>query len=74
MGERLLVEDHGVDPVGGHPGVVQAVAHRVGRERGVVLDPREALLLGGRHQLAVPHEGGRGVVVVRADPEDVHVP
>ena len=38
----------------------------------VVFDPREALLLRRRDQLAVAEEAAGGIVVVRRDPEDVH--
>ena len=47
--------------------------HQLGGERGearAVLDPVEALLLGGGDELAVDDERGRGVAVVRVQAED----
>jgi hypothetical protein len=41
------------------------------RERRIVLDPREPLLLDGRDEGTVDVEGRRGVAVVRVDTEDV---
>ncbi len=50
--------------------LLQAPARGVGREAGDVLDPGEALLLGGSEQLAVDDERRRGVAVVRVQAED----
>ena len=70
-GERLVVVDDGVEPVGPTPPRFRQYAMAFG-ELGVVLDAGEALLLGRRHELAVDDQRGRGVVVEGADPEDVH--
>ena len=72
LGDGLVVERDGVEPVGFHVAFGEAVLHRVDGEIGIVFLPGEALFLGGGHDVAVADEGGRGVVVVRADPEDVH--
>ena len=52
------------------PGVLEAPARRERREAGAVLDAVEALLLGGRDELAVDDERRRGVAVVRVEAED----
>ena len=49
---------------------IETEAHRLVRERGVVLDAGEPLFLDRRHELAVDHERGRRVAVVRVDAED----
>ncbi len=70
--ERLLVEHHPGDVVNGDAG---ASEHEVDGERGeavVVLDTREALLLAGGDDHAVVDQGGRAVVVVEGEPENVH--
>jgi urease accessory protein UreE len=67
--ERLVVEDHPVERRSGRLG--QAEADGVRRERGVVLDSGEALLLGGRDDLAVVDQAGGRVVVVAADSQDL---
>ena len=69
--ERLVVEADGVELLGADAGLPQDVLDGAGGEAGVVLLAREALFLAGRHDHAVLQEGGRGVVVVGADAEDV---
>ena len=68
--EGLLVEGDAVDVAGGEAGVREAGEGGGDREAGVVLDPREALLLDRGDQLAVDDERGGGVVVVGGDAED----
>src|SRR5690606_32098647 len=51
--ERLLVEDDVVDVRHRQPRLLEAEPRRLDRERGVVLDAAEALLLGGRDDLSV---------------------
>jgi len=70
--ERLVVEADRVHLVGPDAADLQAGGNRVAGELRVVLDAGETLLLGGRDDLAVPHEAGGGVVVPRTDSEDVH--
>jgi hypothetical protein len=69
--QRLVVEADDVEVPGLDPGLLEDVADGVVGEVGVVLLPREALLLRGRDHLAVPQEGSGGVVVEAGDPEDV---
>ena len=54
------------------PARPEAEVDRVLGEPVVVLLAAEALLLHGGHELPVAQEGGRGVVEVAGDPEDVH--
>jgi len=70
--DRLVVEGHGVELAGSDAALGEAVADGVGREIGIVLLAREALLLGGGDDPAVANEGGGGVVVKGADAENVH--
>jgi len=70
--EGLLVEDDQVQIGPGDTGPVQAEPNRPGRKLPVVLDPREALLLGGSHELPVHQQGGCGVVIEAGDPENSH--
>ena len=51
---------------------LQAGLDRLRRKSGDVLDPAEALLLDRGDELAVAHEDGRDVAVIRVDAEDVH--
>src|SRR5207247_8958079 len=68
--ERLGVEAEVAEPGGLDPARAQAVRDRVRRKAGIVLLPREALLLRRGHDLAVAHQAGRRVVVVGRDAED----
>jgi len=71
--QGLLIEDDVVEVLRTRSGGLEAVVHGMGGEPAVVLDPREPLLLGGRDDLPVPHEGGGAVVIECRDAEDVHV-
>ncbi len=71
-GERLLVEHDDVDPVGIYSAFCETPLDGVDREGRVVLETSEAFLLGGADDLAVTDEGGGGVVIEAADPQDVH--
>jgi hypothetical protein len=73
--QRLVVEDDPVQAatVAADPPRLQAVAHRAGRETGVVLEPRETLLLRRRDDAAVLDQAGGRVVVVAGDAEELHV-
>ena len=51
----------------------EALRDRVRGEPRGMLDTREALLLDGGHELAVPQQGGRDVTVIGVDPENDHV-
>jgi hypothetical protein len=70
LGERLFVEGDGVEVAGLKAGVLQAGEGGGERQAGVVLDPRQPLLLDRGDDLAVDHERRGGVVVVRGDAED----
>ena len=54
----------------GETGVLEAPLRRALGEPGAVLDPGEALLLGGGDQLAVDDQGSRGVGVEGVEAED----
>ena len=69
---RLLVEHHRVEVVRLEPGLAEAPLDGRQREAGVVLPPREPLLLDGDDRQSVDDQGRRGVVVVRGDAEDRH--
>ena len=69
--ERLVVEGDMVEIAGRQAGFLEAVAHGVLGKTIVVLLARETLFLRGRDDLAVHHEGGGRVVVVRGDAENL---
>ena len=69
---RLVVVDDRVEPARADLPLPEAGPDRVDREPVVVLDAREALLLGGGHEHAVADERRGAVVVEGADAEDVH--
>src|SRR5207302_10671923 len=69
---RLFVEDHRVELSRLEAGALQAPLDRREREGGVVLAPREPLLLDGADRNSVDHQRGRRVVVVRRDAQDAH--
>ena len=50
----------------------QADAHGVGRKCRIVLGASEALLLRRGDDLAVAHQGGRAVVIIGGDAQNVH--
>ncbi len=68
-----LVEDHRIEIRRVEAGVVEAPLDRARRKGGVVLPAREPLLLYGADGRAVHHQRGGRIVVVRRDPEDLHV-
>ena len=68
--EGLVVETDVVELVRLQPCLLQAVADGVDRKAVVVLDAREALLLGGGHDLAIDDQSGSRVVVEGRDTED----
>jgi hypothetical protein len=70
LGEGLLVEGEGVDGGGVDAGELQAGEGGGDRQAGVVLDPRQPLLLDRGDHNTVDDERGRGVVVMRGDAED----
>ena len=53
-------------------GVVQRGLDGEPREAGILLDAREALLLGGEDDPTVLHKGGGRVVQIGVDPEHMH--
>src|SRR5687768_1917556 len=59
----LVVESDMVELVRAQPRVFEAKSDRIAGEAGVVLFPREALLLRRRNDVAVDHEGGCGIVI-----------
>src|SRR5262245_30877840 len=71
LDEGLVVEGDVAQVAEADPALAQAVARGVNREPRVVLLPREALLLGRRHDLAVAHQTRGAVVVEGGDAEDV---
>ena len=70
LGDRLVVEDDGIEVRRRQPGVPQAKLNRVLRETLVILAPGEALLLRGGEDAAIPHQRGGGVVIPGRDAED----
>src|SRR4051794_27477469 len=70
--QRLLVEDDVIDLLDGHAGLRQAESRRLYRQRGIVLDAGEPLLLGRSDDLAVDDECGRRIVKERAYSENDH--
>jgi len=70
---RLLIKPDVVNLVKVDGGVSQAPPDRIYRKRCVMLYPRESLFLCSRHNLSVPEQARRGVVVVSRNAENVHV-
>ena len=76
--ERLLqevrlgvaVDGDMLDVLEADPGLGQAPAHRLDRQPGPVLDPAEALLLGGGDEQPVAQKAGRTVGVIGVEAED----
>jgi hypothetical protein len=68
---RVPKEPDGVDVFEGQPRLGQAPPHRARRERAVVLDAGEALLLDGADDATVHDQGRRGVIR-EIDAEDLH--
>ncbi len=71
--EGLLVEDRVIQVSGLDPGALQTELDGMMGEAEVMLDAAEAFLFGGGNQLTVLQQGGRGVVVVAGDSQDIHV-
>ena len=63
LDQRLFVEADVVQPVGRDAGLLEAELDGPGRKAGVVLLPREALLLCGGNDFTVPYQGGCAVVI-----------
>ena len=70
--ERLLVEDDLVDRRAVAARGLQAIAQRMRRKPGVVLDAGEALLLRRGDDRPVLDDRSRAVVIERGQPEDAH--
>ena len=70
--ERLVVEHHVVELGQPAAGLGHTIGDRARGKAGVVLLAGEALLLGGRNDAPVNHDGGSAVVIERRDPEDAH--
>src|SRR5690606_1024805 len=70
VGLGVAVDGDVLDVLRLEPALAQAIADRLRREAGPVLDAPEALLLGGGDEAAVHHQAGRGVAVVGVDDED----
>ena len=71
--KRFIVISDVVDLVKSDPGGLQAIADRMNGEIPVMLDAREALFLGGRHNVAVTDQAGRGVMIESGNAEDIHL-
>ena len=67
--ERLVIEGDEVDVGPGDPGFGEAIAHRVRRERGIVLPAREAFLLRSRNDFPIAHDCRGTVVIERRNAE-----
>src|SRR4029079_3689642 len=72
LDKRLFEEDHAIEIPAAQASFTEAEANGAIGKVEVVLDPREALFFGSRHEHAVAHERGGGVVEVTGDAEDVH--
>ncbi len=70
LGQRLVVERDVVEVQGIQAPLFQAVGDRLPRHRGIVLLPREPLLLRRGHDPAVDDQRGGAVVVEGRDSED----
>ena len=70
--ERLVVEHHVVEAVGGDAGFFQAIGDGVVREGGIMLAPGKAFLLGGGDDAAVLDQRRGAVVVECGNPENAH--
>src|SRR5260370_14031169 len=71
--KRLVVEANKRQIGGPNPDSVEAVFHRLGRERCVALLPREPFLLRSSDDLAVAQQTSRTVVVECRNAEDIRV-
>ena len=65
--QGFVVKTHIVELRGGQPRLLETEGNGIRRERLVVLLPGEAFLLGCRHDLAVHHQRGSGVMVEGGD-------
>ncbi len=68
----LLVEDDRIELIGLEPAAFEAPLDRRQWKAGVVLSPREPLLLDGTDGHSVDQQGGCGVVIVGRDSENLH--
>jgi hypothetical protein len=68
--QRLVVEGDVVELLEREAPLGETVGDGAGRKTGVVTLAREALLLRRRDDLAVPHQAGGRIVVVRRDAEN----
>src|SRR5258708_22335312 len=68
--QRLFIKNHMVELGCRQPRRVQAVLDRVPRKPGIVLAPREPLLLGRGDNAAVNHERGGGIVIKGGNAQD----
>ena len=71
LGDRLVVEDDGVELRGVEPGVFQAELDGARRETFVVLLAGETFLLCGGHDRSIAQQSGGGIVVEARDAEDM---
>ena len=71
--QGLLIEHDVVEFLRGKARGLEAVIDCVQGEAAVVLDSRESLLLSGRDDLAVAHEGRRTVMIEGRDSQDIHI-
>ncbi len=72
--EGFVVESDGIDLADAHPFFRQAVFDSPAGESGVMSLPREALLLGSRHDFAIPNQGCRTIVVKGRNAQNSHLP
>src|SRR4030095_12753582 len=70
--ERLVIENDVVYLSEAASALSKAILDRMAREARVVLLPRKAFLLGGRHDASVLHERCRAVVIESRDAQDAH--
>ena len=62
---------HVIEIAGADLGLLEAIANRLGRKPGPVLDTVEAFFLNGGDQLAIDHDRCRSVAVVGIDAKNV---
>ncbi len=72
--KRLVVKSNQIEPLGVDPRLFQTEFDGVPGKRKIVLFPREALLLRGAQDLAVPHQAGGAIVVKGGDAQNIHGP
>ncbi len=72
VGAAVLIDRDMVDIGEAQPGFAQAVGDGLRGKPRPMLDAAKALLFGGRHQFAVPHQRRRGIAVEGIEAEDDH--